>query len=258
VQPNYHFYRSNRVYYTTCGKGEPLFLVHGYQADSRIWDKVIPFLKDRYQLFIPDLPGHGKTPLIQSTNTMNFLADILFTIILSKGFKGISIAGHSMGGYVALAFAEKYPNMVDKLFLINSHPFEDTMTVLLNRNREAELIAEGRKEMLLRNFVSNSFSKPNSHKLKEEIAFATAMSLRQDEKGMLADIAGMMVRTDTTKVLKKGKFYSDIILGADDTKISIENFKSFLEHKVNIHIIENCGHIGVLEKPEEVAKIIVN
>jgi pimeloyl-ACP methyl ester carboxylesterase len=97
MTPKFLFFRSSRIQYHVVGEGEPLLLVHGYQADSRIWEKMVPLLKEHFMLIIPDLPGHGQSPLIQATNDMDFLADVLYSIILSGGHSGISIAGHSMG-----------------------------------------------------------------------------------------------------------------------------------------------------------------
>ena len=258
MEPHFQFFRSNRIKYYTCGKGIPLILIHGYQADSRIWEKMIPFLQDKFEMIIPDLPGHGDSPLIQSTNTMEFLAEIILNIMFAKGLKGVSLLGHSMGGYVALAFAEKYPNMTDGITLINAHPFEDSMTTLLARNREAELILEGRKELLLRGFIKNNFSPSRVENLKVEIEQATKISLSQPENGMLADLSGMMVRTNKTKNLQKARFDIDFIMGTDDAKFPSNEIKELALSRARFHWLNDCGHMCILEKPEETAAIIID
>jgi pimeloyl-ACP methyl ester carboxylesterase len=258
MESRFQFYRSKRVKYSIVGEGEPLVLIHGYQADSRVWQKMIPLLQEKYFLIIPDLPGHGQSPIIQTTNTMEFLAEIVYNICLSLGFKGVSLAGHSMGGYVALAFADKYKGMTDRLVLINAYPFEDSITKILARNREAELIMQGKKELLLRNFVKYNFSATNNNKSKEVIELATEIALSQPENGMLADLSGMMVRVNKTKLLNNFRGNVDFILGADDEKLAVKNSTKLSLDKASTHYIENCGHMSILEKPEEVAAIILN
>ncbi|HBH48531.1 MAG TPA: hypothetical protein DDX98_07815 [Bacteroidales bacterium] len=257
MTPKFLFFRSSRIQYHVVGEGEPLLLVHGYQADSRIWEKMVPLLKEHFMLIIPDLPGHGQSPLIQATNDMDFLADVLYSIILSGGHSGISIAGHSMGGYAAMAFADKYPNLTDRLILLNTHPFEDGMNKMLARNREAEIIQEGKKEILLRNFVQNNFNRSSSNALKEEIQLATQIALSQPENGMLADLAGMMARKPRIELVQKKRLQADFILGMADSRIPIKFFEQLNKELVNIHWLADCGHMSMLEKPAEVAEIIL-
>jgi pimeloyl-ACP methyl ester carboxylesterase len=256
MTPHFQFYRNNRIKYYKAGAGDPLLLVHGYQADSRMWKELVSLLEDRYMLIIPDLPGHGGSPLIQVNNTMDFLAEILFSITMSTGAKAVSIAGHSMGGYVALAFADKYPGLTEKLILINSHPFEDSITRTLARNREADLILKGRKEILLSNFVRNNFSGANRYTHTKEIDLATKMALEQPESGMLADLTGMMTRTEKASLALSSRFNVEFILGTDDTRIPLKEIENIDKDKVKMHWLNNCGHMCPLEKPREVAAII--
>lgn len=257
MEPHFQFYQSHRIKYYTCGKGETLVLLHGYQADSRIWELLIPLLQDHYSLLIPDLPGHGESPLIQSTNSMEFLAEIVFSLVMSSGSRGVTLAGHSMGGYVALSFAEKYPTLTDRLVLLNSHPFEDSITTILARNRESEIIQSGKKEILLRSFVQNNFCPKNILSLKNEIDLATHIALSQPENGMLADLAGMMARTNKVSVLLKKRIHAAFILGRDDKRIPINLFDTLGKNSLKISWINDCGHMSILEKPKEIARSIL-
>lgn len=257
MEPHFQFFRSNLIKYYTSGKGEPLFLIHGYQADSRIWERMIPLLQDKFELIIPDLPGHGDSPLIQTTNTMEFLSEIIYSIALARGYNGISIAGHSMGGYIALAFAEKYWNLTDGLTLINAHPFEDSITKQLGRNREADLINQGRKELLLLRFIHNNFSPSEVGNLKEEIKQITQIALSQPENGMLADLSGMMVRSDKVNAIRKARFEVDFIIGVDELKFPVKKIEALKSSKLRVHWLKNCGHMSIIEKPEETAAIIL-
>lgn len=248
-------YNNKNVYYQTEGQGEPLFLLHGYQADSNVWKHIIPYLKDRFTLVIPDLPGHGKSELIKPVNDMEFLSGLLFEIVLAHGYSEINIAGHSMGGYVALAFAEQTPGYLNRLILINSHPFADDKNKVLNRKKESQLIQSGKKQLLLRGFASNNFARNTIDTNPDLIHWFTEIALRQPDNGMLADLAGMMVRTDKTNVCKKLERKVEVILGLEDNNVPDHNFKG-IEEFFKASYIKNCGHMSILEKPKRVSQLI--
>ncbi len=244
------------IYYYTAGKGQPLVLIHGYQADARIWKLVVPLLEKKYQLIVPDLPGHGKSPLLGNVNSMDKLAELVYKICLSLGLNGVSVAGHSMGGFVAIALAEKYPTYIDSLALINSHPFADSITKSLARNREAEIIKEGKKHMLLRNFVKKVFSQPGIENAKGKMELATRIALSQPDEGMLADLSGMMLRKDQREVISKSRFHTLFIAGKNDEELV--KIIPFCEGRKGTKLIqlENSGHLSILEQPETVAKLL--
>jgi len=255
IEAHYLLFKGQRIYYSTTGSGDPLLLLHGYQADSRIWQYIVPLLTNKYKLIIPDLPGHGKSPLIQPVNSMEFLAEVVYRIYLTLGVKGISIAGHSMGGYVALAFTEKNKNLVDNLYLINSHPFADSMNKILARNREAEFIEQGKKQLLLRSFLQNSFFEPDKNKIKQKVDFATKIAITQPDKGMLADLAGMMARHDKTDVISKSRVNTKIIVTQDEAEFMGLDYLN--KKRGSVYIIKSCGHLSIIEKPDEVYDAII-
>jgi pimeloyl-ACP methyl ester carboxylesterase len=251
------YYRGSNVHYKIEGKGKPIMLIHGYQADSRIWESIVQLIKNDYQVIIPDLPGHGNSPLIQYINNMEFLADILNRICLAQGIDFLSIAGHSMGGYVALAYASKYITSIDKLLLINSHPFADTMTHVLARDRETDLLIQGKKHLLIMPNLKNQFYEPENSATREKVTTAVKLALEQPVEGMIADLAGMMVRHDTSHVFQKSRFEISVIAGKNDPKFPIDKINLLPKEKFNLITLENCGHISVLEKPIEIAEIIL-
>ncbi|MBN1116080.1 MAG: alpha/beta hydrolase [Bacteroidales bacterium] len=250
------FFRSRRIHFKLVGEGYPILLLHGYQADSRIWEYFTPFMEGNYQLIIPDIPGHGNSPYIQAVNTMEHLAELINRLILFLGIPYLSLAGHSMGGYIALAMAEKNISSFDHVFLINSHPFADSMTRALARSREADLIEQGRKHQILISFVRNNFYEGNHAILNDAIKFATKVAIEQPEKGMLADLTGMMARKDRLSVIEKNINKFHIITGENDDKIPPQLFYKMKDKGMNLHLLEECGHLSILEHPEKVAEII--
>jgi pimeloyl-ACP methyl ester carboxylesterase len=108
-------YRGKRIFYQLIGNGAPVVLIHGFGEDGEIWKNQIGLLKHKFNLIIPDLPGSGKSQIIDDMSVEG-MAEIIKSIIDTEspdilhpgGFRG-ALVGHSMGGYIALAFAEKYP-----------------------------------------------------------------------------------------------------------------------------------------------------
>ncbi len=256
MSEHYLLIEGKRIIYKIKGSGEPLVLIHGYQADSYVWNRIIPKLSEKFTLIIPDLPGHGKSELVKPVNDMEFMAKLIFRIILAHAFNSVSIAGHSMGGYVALSFADQHPNYVDNVFLINSHPFEDSMSKVLNRERESQFIQNGKKHLLLMTFVKRNFSQTFRSEQPKEVQKITELALQQPEEGMLADIAGMMARTDKTNVRTKLRNKIQVILGSEDIHVPDHKYKD-VQNMFDIHLVNDCGHMSILEKPEIVSSLIL-
>src|SRR5215204_1790006 len=116
-------YQNKKIFYRSFGSGEPVILVHGFGEDGNVWDKQVEHFKGKYHLIIPDLPGSGKSDMINDMS-MEGMAEVLHTIIHeelesskvppSGGFRGAcTVIGHSMGGYITLALVESYWNHVN-------------------------------------------------------------------------------------------------------------------------------------------------
>src|SRR3990170_4714619 len=106
--------------YTRRGKGTPLVLLHGYPLDHHLWEEVAPLLEDTFDLILPDLRGFGESTTVGSPYTMDDYASDVAGLLNQLGIQKAAIAGHSMGGYVALAFARLYPERISGLGLVSS------------------------------------------------------------------------------------------------------------------------------------------
>src|SRR5689334_5958717 len=113
------------VYYQVQGNGQPVVLLHGFSEDGSVWDNQFAALKDKYQLIIPDLPGSGKSPLNDAEWSMEYFADCIRLILDQEKLETVSMIGHSMGGYITLAFADAWPNRLQSFGLFHSTAFAD-------------------------------------------------------------------------------------------------------------------------------------
>jgi pimeloyl-ACP methyl ester carboxylesterase len=161
-----------------------------------------------------------------------------------------------MGGYVVLAFAQKYTQYVDALTLISSHPFEDSMTQVLARTRESELLEEGKKHLLLMSFANKNFANCTDPLLKQKINTAVTIALEQSDEGMMADLSGMMTRADLSGILQDSRFPVKIVYGLNDAKMPVRQLESLKSDFTAVQSVENAGHLCIIERPEIIAEMI--
>src|SRR5215203_520656 len=112
--------------YDRRGRGTPLVLLHGFPLDHHLWDEVVPFLEDRFDTILPDLRGFGESTAVDSPYGMNNYASDIAGLLDQLNIQKTAVAGHSMGGYVALAFTRLYPERVSGLGLVSSQLLGDS------------------------------------------------------------------------------------------------------------------------------------
>ncbi|WP_369407157.1 alpha/beta fold hydrolase [Seonamhaeicola sediminis] len=119
-------YKGITIFYTDHGKGSAIVLLHGFLENSNIWKPFIPQLSKKNRVVCIDLLGHGQTECLGYIHSMELMAEVVETVLKHLKIRRSIFVGHSMGGYVALAFAEKNPDNVKGLCLMNSTARSDT------------------------------------------------------------------------------------------------------------------------------------
>ena len=150
-------YNETPIYYEIHGKGPAMVLLHGFLENSTMWERLIPVLSKKNTVICIDLPGFGKSGVVDTVHSMEMMANIVYQIISLHSFKNISILGHSMGGYVGLAYVEIYPTSVKNLILLNSTPAADSKERKINRTRALRLIDKN-SVVFLSMAIQNLFS----------------------------------------------------------------------------------------------------
>ena len=148
-------------------------LLHGYLESMFVWDDFVPLLYKRVRVVTLDLPGHGISEIKGDCHTMEYLADVVYDALQRLGIARCTLVGHSMGGYVALAFCERHAQMLDGLVLFSSTPNADTEEKKENRRREIVLIRAGKKEQLARVAPGAGFAADNRRRMADAIADLT-------------------------------------------------------------------------------------
>ena len=188
-------HKNSQVYFSSVGKGNTILLLHGFLETSEMWVNFIPQLSKTHRVVCVDLLGHGKTDAIGYIHSMGDMADAVFSVIKKLKVENVTCIGHSMGGYVALALAEKYPELIENLCLMNSTFEADNNERKVLRARAARMATDN-YETLVRLSFTNLF--PNSSRIKFKEAFEKALEvgLKTSKQGFIAGHKGMAIRPD--------------------------------------------------------------
>ncbi|HBS85609.1 MAG: hypothetical protein A2W91_14400 [Bacteroidetes bacterium GWF2_38_335] len=256
---NFINHDGTKVFFSDNGNGKPVVFLHGYLESKEIWNDLITSLKNRFRIIAIDLPGHGKTGVFSDVHTMDFMAEIVKKVLNHLKIQSCYITGHSMGGYVALAFAEKYSEMISGLCLFHSHPFSDGADKKESRLKEVELIENGKKDLIYKVSIPNLYADENLEKLKDKLQFSMNTAFATPAEGVTAALKGMRARRDKSEVLYKLRNKSFLIIGKKDNLIPCEKLIDLAEkHNLEHALLENSGHMGFFEEPAETLRIMNN
>jgi pimeloyl-ACP methyl ester carboxylesterase len=163
-----------------------------------------------------------------------------------------------LGGYIALAFAEIYPEKTKNLILINSHPFADNSEKLINREREIEILKKGKKDFLVNLNIPENFNPDNQLHFKKEIEILSRIAINSSLEGLISSLHGMKIRKDRASVMNSRALKIIWMLGKYDQKIDYYKMISFTEKLTHIKLItmERSGHMGFIEEEELVYQTI--
>ena len=195
------YFNQAPIHYTDIGKGPCLILLHGFLLSSTIWVDLAPKLSKKNRVIIIDLPGHGKSGCVSETHTMEMMAEVVNFILEENKITKASFIGHSMGGYISLAFAEMYPSKINKLVLLNSSTEADSPERKTNRVRAINVV-KNNKDIFIIMAIRALFPESKQNKYQKLIENFTDEAQVFTIEAIIAAIIGMKVRKDRTSILK--------------------------------------------------------
>ncbi len=250
-------FQNKKIFYKKEGNGPAILFLHGFLEDNSIWEVFIDGLKENFTCIAVDLPGFGKTETFSANHSMSFMASAAKAVLDSENIDSTVITGHSMGGYVSLAFAAKFPQMLKGLVLFHSQAAADDAEAKTNRNRTIEVVKKEHKNFIS-GFIPLLFAKQNVEKFKTEIDILKEKSLKTTAEGIIASLAGMRDRDDNTAVLKEAKFPLFFVVGKQDSRIPLDKIVSQItipQHSETI-ILDGVGHMGFIEAPGKIFPVL--
>ena len=246
------------LFYADYGSGFPVVLVHGLAEDHNVWNDVAGELKNSMRLLIPDLPGWGKSELPSDLKSMNDFADAVYAILKAEHIDECVMIGHSMGGYITLAFAEKYSDMLAGFGLFQSSALADDETKKQNRDKVADFVIRIGVAPYINELYDTLFSKSYYQTQATQLADLKKYAAQFSAETIRASVLAMKNRPDRTEVLKQSEVPVLFVIGDEDGTAPPEKVlpQTFIPRFAEVFWLNNCGHMGHIEYPYQSAKFI--
>lgn len=250
-------YKNTKISFSDTGKGNAVILLHGFLENKLMWSNLELELNKRFRVIAIDLLGHGDSECYGYVHSMEDQADMIYHVITELRLRKISIVGHSMGGYVALAFAELYPDHLRSLILLNSSALPDSDERKINRDRAIEVVKKNSKAFI-RMATQNLFTKEMHQNFSTEIENFTNEALKTPLQGIIASLEGMKIRIDREALLHFSPYPKLIIASEEDTIIPIQEVENQITNTdVSLKKIAG-GHVSTIEQATTINTIIFN
>ena len=253
---NFISYKKVAIRYTDSGQGKPIVLLHGFLESISMWKNLTPVLRKKFRVVAIDLPGHGASGCLGYIHTMSEMADVVKAVIAELKLDDIIMIGHSMGGYVALAYAEKYGMDLIGLCLANSTASADDEYRILNRDRAIAAVNQNHKTFV-RLAIPGLFRPKNRRLFSKEIQQLKEEALLMTIQGIVAALAGMKERPGREHILRAAPFKTLMIVGKKDPVLSYELMIDQAK-TLDMEFIElEDGHMSYIENMKDFTYFIL-
>ncbi len=249
-------FKNTNISYSDSGKGTAIVLLHGFLENKGMWDFYIPEFAKKNRVITIDLLGHGETECLSYVQTMEDNADAVHAVLSELRLRKAIFVGHSMGGYVALAFAELYPDTIKGLVLLNSTAKADSAERKINRDRAIKAVKQS-----FVNFISlsiaNLFSESNRERLSLEIEKVKKEAIKTPLQGIVASLEGMKIRQDREVLLHLTPYPKLLILGEKDPVLNYEETKEQIENTAMKLVTFPDGHMSHIENQNQLLIVLL-
>lgn len=215
------------------------------------WEKVIPKLAEDYRVITVDLPGHGDSTAIKEEHSIEDYADVMKDLLDQLNIKQITLFGHSLGGYITLAFAERYSNYLNGFSLIHSTAFPDSEEAKKGRVATSEKVKNGGVKNVVDGLIPKLFSPKNIQTNGAEIELAKQIGYKTSVDGTVNALISMKNRPDRNHVLNDTSLPVLLLAGKDDQIIPPEKTFSVKKENIKTTTLNNAGHMSMYESPDE-------
>ncbi len=235
------------LYYEEYGQGIPAIFLHGFPFDHTIWEPLIPRLSANTRMILPDLRGFGRSPVTEGVYSMRLLAEDVIHLMDRLEIEKAVVVGHSMGGYVSLAFAQAYPSRLLGLGLVATHAVADNPERRQTRYKLAESVAHKGARVVASNMVKTLTPR------QELLDPINELILQAHPTGIAGALKGMAERHDLTGELSNISVPAVVIVGKSDQLLSRESVETTAQMLPKGWLVEipDAGHLPMFEQPEK-------
>lgn len=236
------------VYYIH-GQGKPIIFIHGFAEDAGIWKYQVEALSEQNMCIVVELPGCGASAMIQDVITIDALAMLVKDILDQESIRQAIVVGHSMGGYIALAMADLFPEYIEKLVLVHTTAAADDELKIANRRKSIQLIRNNGKEVFLKAMVPNLYATTSLQKIDADIQQHLTSALAISSEVLIAYYEAMINRTDRKHVLTRWNKPVLWIIGKEDQAVRYTDAlaQTILSAYAEVILWENIGHTSMYE-----------
>jgi pimeloyl-ACP methyl ester carboxylesterase len=253
-------FRNSIVAFSDEGAGEAVVLLHGYLENLNIWDRFTERLSPHYRVIRIDIPGHGRSGVVAEIHTMDMMAEAVEAVLQHLDITRCVLVGHSMGGYVSLAYLANHSGRLAGICLFHSSPFADNENKRVLRSKEIKLVEDGNLSLICYTSIPNGFATDNLERFSGEVELAKQIAHQSDPEGVIAILKGMRERPDRQACLQKNTLPLLFILGKKDNFIAFDQLSPSAASfpQASVAVLENSGHSGYFEEPEKSAALLLS
>ena len=248
-------FKNTQVHYTVKGTGTAVVLLHGFLENLQMWDATVATFSKKYKVVCIDLLGHGATENSGYIHTMIQMAEAVQAVLNHLKIRKSIFVGHSMGGYVALAFAELNPDNVKGLCLMNSTSRADSTSKKVQRDRAIAVVKENHTSFV-RNSIPMLFRPKNRKLFREAINEVKKVALQTSKQGIVAALEGMKIRQDREVLLHFGPYPKMMVIGEKDPVLKSEDLKEQVQNTNTTVVYLSEGHMSHIEDKEAFLKAL--
>lgn len=251
-------FQHHLIHYRVIGNGAAVMLIHGFAEDNSIWNDISAALSENYQLILPNIPGSGGSPAITIQHSIDDYAAAMLAILQEEQLDNVVVIGHSMGGYIALAMAEKKPSTIKALGLFHSSAYADDALKIATRQKAISFIQENGSQAFLKTSLPGLFADPLQHKKSIDNLLQKAENCSCDT--LIQYYEAMIKRPDRTELLVTAKFPVLFVMGFEDKAVPFSHSlqQSHLPSIGHISILRGSAHMGMIEEPAKSLMVLTD
>ncbi|MCA0756680.1 alpha/beta hydrolase [Paenibacillus sp. N4] len=241
------------------GIGQTVVLLHGYCGSSAYWEKIAEGLEQSVRIIAPDLRGHGQSSAPEDdVYTMDLFAEDIAQLLIQLQLHNVILLGHSLGGYVTLAFAERYAKKLSGFGLIHSTPLADSDTAKENRDKAVAALEGNGVQAFVDGLVPKLFAPASLETMPQDVEHAKQIGYGTSLQGAVGTAKGMKERPNRAKAIDDTDLPVLLVAGEHDKVIPSEStFAASNASTVKV-LLDGAGHMGMVEAPEKLAAAILS